>query len=108
MTGTDPAAAFRDTYSDRAGAAAALKDHGAGTLLKTATAWLGASKHPSLAQRGDIVMKDRTTLGVCVGLHSWFVGEEGEFRGLVALPTINCTKAFSVPFVVAASSEEVR
>lgn len=108
MTGTDPAAAFRDTYKDRAGAAAALTKHGAGTLLKTVTSWFGQPKHPVFTQRGDIVMKDRNTLGVCVGLHSWFVGEEHGANGLVALPTINCTKAFSLPFAVAASNEEVR
>lgn len=108
MTGTDPAEDFRGTYSDRAGAAAALKQHGAGTLLKTATAWLGHSKHPAFAQRGDIVMKDRTTLGVCVGLHSWFVGEEHGENGLVAVPTATCTKAFSLPYSAPASSTEVR
>lgn len=106
MTGTDPAVAFRGTYDDRAGSAQALREHGDGTLLKTATAWLGQPKHPALAKRGDIVMRDRTTLGVCVGLHSWFVGEEHGHNGLVALPTADCTKAFSLPF--AASNEEVR
>ena len=108
MTGTDPAADFRDTYTNRTGAAAALKEHGAGTLLQTVTSWLGDPKHPVFAQRGDIVMKDRNTLGVCVGLHSWFVGEEHGAQGLVALPTSNCTKAFTLPFAVAASSEEGR
>ncbi|MEG3166543.1 hypothetical protein U1701_18435 [Sphingomonas sp. PB2P19] len=108
MTGTDPAADLRGIYTDRASAAAALKDHGAGTLLKTVTAWLGQPKHPAFAQRGDIVMKDRTTLGVCVGLHSWFVGEEHGVDGLVAIPTANCTKAFTVPYSAPASSTEVR
>ncbi|SEM40432.1 hypothetical protein SAMN05192583_0068 [Sphingomonas gellani] len=106
MTGSDPAEAFRGTYNDRAGSAVALREHGAGTLLKTATAWLGQSKHPAFAQRGDIVMKDRNTLGVCVGLHSWFVGEEHGQNGLVALPTADCSKAFTLPF--AASTGEVR
>ncbi len=106
MTGTDPAEAFRGTYSDRAGSAEALRTHGAGTLLRTATAWLGSPKHPVFAQRGDIVMKDRTTLGVCVGLHSWFVGEEHGQQGLVAIPTADCTKAFTLPF--AASEAEAR
>ena len=108
MTGTDPGEAFRDTYSDRAGSALALRDHGAGTLLKTVTAWLGAPKHPAFAQRGDLVMKDRNTLGVCVGLHSWFVGEEHGHNGLVALPTAHCTKAFTLPYATATSSMETR
>lgn len=65
---------------------------------QTATAWLGAPKHPVFAQRGDIVMKDRTTLDVCVGLNSWFVGEEHGQQGLVAVPTSECTKPFTLPF----------
>ncbi|KQM20197.1 hypothetical protein ASE73_07700 [Sphingomonas sp. Leaf24] len=108
MTGTDPGEAFRGTYDSRTGSALALREHGEGTLLKTVTAWLGQPKHPVFAQRGDIVMKDRNTLGVCVGLHSWFVGEEHGQNGLVAVPTVDCTKAFSLPFVAAPSIEEVR
>lgn len=106
MTGGDPGEAFRGQYDSRAGSAAALREHGEGTLLKTVTAWLGQAKHPVFAQRGDIVMRDRHTLGVCVGLHSWFVGEEHGQSGLVSLPTADCSKAFTLPF--AASNGEVR
>lgn len=108
MTGTDPAADLRGTYDDRVTAALALKERAAGTLLKTAVAWFGSPKHPAFAQRGDLVMKDRTTLGVCVGLHSWFVGEEHGQHGLVALPTASCTKAFTLPYSAPASNTEVR
>lgn len=108
MTGTDPGEPFRNTYSDRKGAAAALKEDGAGTLLKTTIEWLGQPKHPAFAQRGDIVMKDRNTLGVCVGLHSWFVGEEHGQQGLVSLPTAHATKAFTLPYAAAPSSKEDR
>lgn len=108
MTGVDPGEAFRGQYDSRTGSALALRDHGAGTLLKTVTTWLGQPKHPVFAQRGDIVMKDRNTLGVCVGLHSWFVGEEHGQNGLVAVPTADCTKAFSLAFEAAPSIEEVR
>lgn len=108
MTGTDPAASYRGTYTDRAGAAEALRKHGAGTLLRTAVAWLGAPKHPVFAQRGDLVMRDRNTLGVCVGLYSWFVGEEHDHAGLVVLPTASCSKAFTLPYATAPSVEEAR
>lgn len=98
MCGIDPGAAMRGTYSDAKGAAGALKLHGAGTLLRTAEAWFGQAKHPSAAKRGDIVAKGRNTLGICVGHWSWFVGEEGSHQGLVAVPTSDCTKAFTVAF----------
>lgn len=108
MTGTDPAAGLRNTYSDRAGAALALRERAAGTLLRTATAWLGRAKHPAFAQRGDLVMRGPTTLGVCVGLHSWFVGEEHGASGLVAWPTASCSKAFTLPYAAPASTEDAR
>lgn len=108
MTGTDPGEAFRGTYSTREGAAEVLRTLGAGTLLKTAISWFGPAKHPSQAMRGDLVMKDRTTLGVCVGQWSWFVGEEAGQEGLISWPTARCTKAFTVPFDAPASSVEAR
>lgn len=108
MTGVDPAELYRGTYSDRSGSADALRTLGSGTLLKTITAWFGTPKHPSLAHRGDVVMRDRNTLGICVGLYCWFVGEEGSHAGLVALPTADCTKAFTVPYSAPASAVEVR
>lgn len=105
MTGVDPGAAFRDQYDSRTGSAAALREHGQGTLLKTVTAWLGAPKHVSQAKRGDIVMRDRSTLGVCVGAYSYFVGEEHGQAGLVFLPTSDCTRAFTVPFAALSDVE---
>ncbi|MBB5715841.1 DUF6950 family protein [Sphingomonas aerophila] len=105
QTGVDPAAAFRGTYDTRTGSAEALRKHGAGTLLRTVTAWLGEPKHVSQAKRGDIVMKDRTTLGVCVGLYSYFVGEEHGQEGLVHVPTADCSRAFTVPFMAPSSVE---
>lgn len=105
MTGVDPGSAFRGQYDTRTGSAAALREHGDGTLLKTVTAWLGAPKHASQAKRGDIVMRDRSTLGVCVGAYSYFVGEEHGQNGLVFLPTSDCSRAFTVPFAAPSSVE---
>ena len=105
MTGVDPGEAFRGQYDTRTGSALALRELGNGTLLKTVTAWLGASKHPSQAKRGDIVMRDRSTLGVCVGAYSYFVGEEHGHRGLVFVPTSDCARAFTVPFVAPSELE---
>lgn len=98
MSGVDPAAAFRGQYDTREGSALALREIGAGTLLKTVTSWFGGHKHVSQAKRGDIVMRDRTTLGICVGLYSYFVGEEHGQNGLVAIPTAECARAFTVLF----------
>ncbi|MDH2134936.1 hypothetical protein N5J77_27775 [Sphingobium yanoikuyae] len=105
MCGVDPAGALRGAYSDEKGAMEALRQHGAGTLLKTVRAWLGDPKPVAQAQRGDIVLLDRTTVGVCVGRFSWFVGEIFGHQGLTALPTADCKYAFSVPFEALATAE---
>ncbi|SOB86773.1 hypothetical protein SAMN06297144_1882 [Sphingomonas guangdongensis] len=98
--GVDLAAAVRGTYQTKTGAALALRDHAAGTLLRTVRAWVGADKPVSLAKRGDVVMLGRTAIGICVGQYSWFVGEEFGRAGLHLIPTSQCRYAFSVPFDV--------
>lgn len=100
MCGVDPAEAYRGTYYSARGAAEALRTYGAGTLLKTVTEWLGDSKSPHFAQRGDVVMKDRLTTGICAGRYSWFVGSEQGREGLTPFPTRDCRYAFSVPYGV--------
>lgn len=102
QTGVDPAAEFRGKYFDARGAAQALRAYGEGTLLKTVTQWLGEPKSAHHAKRGDIVMRDRLTTGVCVGHYSYFVGIEQGYERLAILPTRDCQKAFTVPFAGAA------
>ena len=102
MTGFDPAEAFRSRYDTQHGAAVALREHGAGTLLKTLKAIFGEPISPHFAQRGDVVMLDRTTTGICVGRFSYFVGREEGVEGLLVIPTAQCRYAFRVPFEVAA------
>lgn len=97
QTGVDPAADFRSQYDDPRGAALALREHGEGTLLKTIAAWLpSTSVHH--AHRGDIVMLDRRTTGVCVGRYSWFIGTPEGLDRLYPVPTNQCEFAFHVPF----------
>ena len=102
MTGVDPAADFRNTYTNKAGAVAALREHGAGTLLKTVKAWLGEPISPHQAHRGDIVMRDRFTVGICVGAFSWFVGQEQGQNRLIPISTRSCRYAFRVPYTAEA------
>lgn len=102
MTGVDPAEALRGRYDTQHGAALALREHGAGTLLKTLKAIFGEPISPHFAQRGDVVMLDRATTGICVGRFSYFVGREEGVEGLVVIPTAQCRYAFRVPFEVAA------
>ena len=102
MTGVDPAEAYRGKYDTAHGAAQALREHGAGTLLKTLKAIFGEPISPHFAQRGDVVMLDRTTTGICVGRFSYFVGREEGVEGLLVIPTAQCRYAFRVPFEVAA------
>jgi len=98
QTGVDPAEVYRGTYSSARGAAEALRLHGAGTLLKTVKSWLGEPICIHHAKRGDIMMRDAKTTGVCVGQYSYFVGVEQGFDRLTILPTASCRYAFSVPF----------
>lgn len=102
MTGFDPAEDYREKYDTAKGAAAALRVFGAGTLLRTMRATFASEVTPSFAQRGDVVMKDATSAGICVGRFSYFVGEEGSREGLITIPTAQCRYAFRVPFEGAA------
>lgn len=98
MTGIDPASAYRSQYDTAAGAARALREHGAGTLLRTIRATFPNEVSPHFAQRGDVVMKDATSTGICVGRFSYFVGQEGSREGLIVIPTAECRYAFRVPY----------
>jgi hypothetical protein len=98
MTGFDPGEAFRGRYDTKTGAAEALREFGAGTLLRTVVSWLGKSKSIHLAQRGDIVMNADLACGICVGPYSYFVGEGPGQVGLIPVPTASLKYAFSVPF----------
>lgn len=75
MTGVHPFPEFLGAYSDREGAARALRELGAGTLHRTFS-----TKFPSVesafAKRGDIVMA-QNALGICVGGFALFLGEDG-------------------------------
>jgi hypothetical protein len=102
MTGDDPVEAFRDVYDTAAGAALALREHGAGTLLKTMKSIFGDPISPHFAQRGDVMMLDATTTGICVGRFSYFVGREEGRDGLIVVSTAACRYAFRVPFEAAA------
>ncbi|WP_082670237.1 DUF6950 family protein [Sphingomonas sanguinis] len=106
QTGVDPAVAYRGTYDTANGARTALRELGAGTLLKTVKSWFGEPKSVHFAQRGDIVMRDATTVGVCVGQFSFFVGEEQGVDRLAIIPTRDCRYAFTVPFELPVVSGE--
>jgi hypothetical protein len=97
MTGVDPAERYRGKYDTARGAAEALRLYGAGTLLKTMKSifWQVSVSH---AQRGDVVMLDRTTTGICAGQYSWFVGREQARESLIPIPTSSCRFAFRVPY----------
>lgn len=98
MCGVDPAQAYRGKYDTAYGAAKALREYGAGTLLKTMRATFHKEVNIHFAQRGDVVMKDATTTGICVGRFCYFVGVEEGQVGLVPITTSSCRYAFRVPF----------
>lgn len=95
MTGEDPAKAFRGQYSTEQGAREALREHGGGTLYRTAVKAFGAPVPAVKAQRGDMVYLDKKqggpALGICVGSHSVFASDGVTFR-----PMSECKHAWRV------------
>lgn len=102
MTGVDPAAEYRGRYSDREGAALALRELGKGTLVKT-IASVFPERPIGKAQRGDIVLF-RGSAGIAMGAYGLFVGEETladavatpQRVGLVSIPRGLWEKAWAV------------
>ena len=92
MTGTDPAADFRGQYDNQAGARAALRTIGNGTLLKTYQARF-AEIAPAFAKRGDLIWNGHA-IGVCMGANAIFIGDEG----LKHIMRSDWKRAFEVPF----------
>lgn len=87
---------FVGKYSDAEGAKAALKKYGSRTLYHTLVKKFGPAKHVANAKRGDIIFKiDKKhgpALGICWGLHSYFVSDDG----LVAIKTAECVRSWAV------------
>lgn len=85
LTGADFGAPFRGRYSDAEGAARALREHGAGTMVATFDRHLRRVR-PALARRGDLVKARRSpeaprgAIGVVIGADALFVGDEGLVR----------------------------
>lgn len=94
MTGTDFAKLFRGRYRTAIGSARALKRYGAGTLEATIDT-LFPSISRAFAGRGDLVMH-AGALGICIGGHGLFVGEEGGAAGLVRIERAAWTKAWRI------------
>lgn len=92
QTGEHPYPEFPGTYSDRIGAAWALRELGKGTLEAT----FGQKFEevpPAFARRGDIVMATGGAMGVCTGAAARFLSEEG---GLTSLPRATFTHAWRI------------
>lgn len=94
MTGVDPAADVRGTYSDKEGAARVLRESYGGTIEKTMDRHL-----PRIpighARRGDLVLHENS-IGVVTGKMACFVGQEGDREGLVRIPRGQWEKAWAV------------
>lgn len=108
QTGTDITEGFKEAYGSWREAAAWLKANNYRSFAEAVTDRLGKPVHASQAGRGDIVMRrvgNGNVLGVCVGKHAWFLGEEvtnyinGEpiiQAGLVSWPTLLCDQAWKI------------
>jgi hypothetical protein len=105
ITGEDLAAEFAGQYSTVWEAGRWLKAHGYRTFKDAVIAKMGTPVHPAKAGRGDIVIKGNA-LGVCVGKHCWFLGDEiiaydAEEHpitqpALISWPTLLCDAAWKV------------
>ena len=103
MTGVDAMAEFRKKYSSVAGARAALKKYGKGTLWHTLRSKFGEGIPASRARRGDIAYMPAekiagvnigTRLGFIIGAEAIFLTDGGYHRVPIAL----VKKAFRIPF----------
>lgn len=90
MTGKHPFPEFIGAYSDRKGAARALRDLGMGTLHRTFGSRFQSIEN-SFAKRGDIVWA-HDALGVCIGSFALFLGDEGFIR----VPRADFADAWSI------------
>lgn len=100
ITGVDPAASFRGTYSTESEAQAIIEAAGGlVALIDGIAAQNGWTKcRPLNARRGDLVVcfqKDTQTfaLGVCTGRNAVFVSP---FVGMIFQPIENCVNAWRV------------
>lgn len=79
ITGSDPMADLRGTYTGALGAARVLQAEGG--LGAAVSKRLGFGKLPTLAQRGDVVLFEMPergpALGICVGPQFVAPGEDG-------------------------------
>jgi len=98
MTGVDPAANYRDTYFDEAGAAQIYGTSFADFIASQAAA-LGLQEVPvTFARRGDVVLVDNNTAQGCVGVVSMdprFVSCAAD-TGLVLVPIVRWKRAWQV------------
>ncbi|MCW2365544.1 hypothetical protein M2341_000991 [Sphingobium sp. B7D2B] len=116
VTGTDLAANFRGQYSSWREAARWLRANDFRSFEEAVSSKLGDPVHPAQAGRGDIVMRrsgNGNILGVCVGKHCWFLGDEtigydAEYQPitqptLISYPTLQCDFAWTIGSLYAAS-----
>lgn len=92
ITGSDPAAEYRNEYSSPLGAARILKDGGG---MESLVSKKFKPISPAFANVGDILMvmqEGQPMLAVCNGETMLATGLEG----LVALPTLSAVKAWRV------------
>jgi hypothetical protein len=92
ISGVDHRDAF-PRYADQNEAQTLLADKGG--IVGLLSSVLGESKHPAMAQRGDVVVADfgdGMAAGLCVGAHCCAPGP----RGLVFRPMTSATAAWPI------------
>jgi hypothetical protein len=91
VTGIDPAAEWRGTYSTEEEAQAILGSLGFASTSELASHHL-EEKPVSMASRGDLMLHPSGSLGICDGAFAFFVTKEG----LLRLEFTKCLRAWKV------------
>lgn len=94
ITGRDIAAEYRGKYDSQLSAAAALREYGQGTLEATFDALFDVIPIGD-ACRFDLAYAEGS-IGIVIGDEALFVGEQGDFPGLVRIARSSWVKAWRV------------
>jgi hypothetical protein len=97
LTGIDPAASFRGSYSSALGSARLQAECGGVEQIADDAAALHGwpAIAPAFAQRGDLVsfeMPSGMAIGICLGKNAVFAGADG----IVFQPTLSCRRAWRI------------
>ena len=91
VTGSDHIAEWIGRYKTESGALRVLKRLGYSSPADAVSGRL-PSRPVLMARRGDLVLHEQNSIGICTGIKSYFLTEQG----ITAAPTGECIRAWTV------------